>query len=53
MIGEMKKWIGRWPKREELLVKGFRGDRVTYDRYRAHRVVVKRAVQVPKRMADR
>ena len=30
-----------------------RRDRVTYDRYRAQRVVVKRAVQVAKRMAKR
>ena len=30
-----------------------RRDRVTYDRYRAQRVVVKRAVQVAKRMAGR
>ena len=29
-----------------------RRDRVTYDRFRAHRVVVKRGVQVAKRMAD-
>ena len=29
-----------------------RRDRVTYHRYRAQRVVVKRAVQVAKRMAD-
>ena len=29
-----------------------RRDRVTYDRYRAQRLVVKRAVQVAKRMAD-
>ena len=29
-----------------------RRDRVTYDRYRAQRVVVKQAVQVAKRMAD-
>ena len=29
-----------------------RSDRVTYDRYRAQRVVVKRAVHVAKRMAD-
>ena len=29
-----------------------RRDRVTYDRYRAQRVVVKRAVKVAKRMAD-
>ena len=35
---------------EELLQ---RKDRVTYYRYRAQRVVVKRAVQVAKRMADR
>ena len=30
-----------------------RRDRVTYDRYRAQRVFVRRAVQVAKRMADR
>ena len=30
-----------------------RRDRVTYDRYRAQRVVVKLAVQAAKRMADR
>ena len=30
-----------------------RRDTVTYDRYRAQRVVVKRAVKVSKRMADR
>ena len=30
-----------------------RRDRVAYDRYRAQRVVVKQAVQVAKRMADR
>ena len=30
-----------------------RRDRVTYDRYRVQRVVVKRAVKVVKRMADR
>ena len=29
-----------------------RRDRVTYDRYRAQRVVVKRAVKVAKRMED-
>ena len=29
-----------------------RRDRLTYDRYRAQRVVVKRAVKVAKRMAD-
>ena len=28
-------------------------DRVTYDRYRAQRVAVKRAIQAAKRMADR
>ena len=44
----------RWPKREELLENGFREEirLVTYCRYRAHRVVVKRAVQVAKIMAD-
>ena len=38
--GGMKKWVGQWPKRafEEWLQ---RRDRVTYDRYRAQRVVVK------------
>ena len=24
--GEMKKWVGRWPKREELLRNGFRAE---------------------------
>ena len=47
----MKKWVGRWPKREELLRNGFRRDRVTYDRYRAQRVAVKLAVQAGGGMA--
>ena len=48
----MKKWVGRRSKREleEWLQ---RRDRVTYDRYLAQRVVVKRSVQVAKRMANR
>ena len=55
MNGGMKKLVGRFPKREELSRNGFREEiaRVTFDRYRAQRVVVKRAVQVAKRMADR
>ena len=50
----MKKWVGRWPKREELLRNGYREEigTDTYDRYRAQRVVVKLAVQVAKIMAD-
>ena len=47
--GGMKKWVGRWPKRKELL----RRERVTYDRYRAQRVAEKLAFQAAKRMADR
>ena len=39
----MKKWIGRWPRR----------DRVTYDRSRAQRVAVKLALQAAERMTDR
>ena len=49
----MKKWVGRWPKRKELLKWLQRTDRVAYDRYRAQRVAVKLAVQAAKRMADR
>ena len=52
----MKKWVERWPKREELLRSGFReeiGLPMSYDRYRAQRVAVKLAVQTAKRMADR
>ena len=51
----MKKWVGRWPKREELLRNGFREETDTgiYDRYRAQRVAVKLALQAAKRMADR
>ena len=52
MNGGTKKWVGRWQKREELLGNGTSEEIVTYDRYRAQRVVVKRAVQVAKRMAD-
>ena len=50
VYGGMKKWVGRWPKRafEEWL-----SVPCTYDRYRAQRVVVKRAVQVAKRKVDR
>ena len=50
----MKKWVGPWPKKTGLLPEWLqRRDRVTYDRYRAQRVVVRRAVQVAKIMADR
>ena len=51
MNGGTKKWVGRWPRRafEEWVQ---RRHRVTYDRYRAQRVVVKLAVKVAKRMAD-
>ena len=51
----MKKWVGRWPKREELLKNSFREEigRVIYDRYSAQRVAVKLAVQAAKRISDR
>ena len=53
MNGGMKKWIRRWPKREELLRNWLqRRDRVTYVGYQSQRVVVKRAVKVAKKMAD-
>ena len=49
------KWVALWPKREELLRNGFRGQirlpMSDYDRYWARRVVVKLAVQAAKRMA--
>ena len=51
--GRMKKSVGRWPKRGTFKEWLQRRDRVTYDRYTAQRVGVKRAVQVGKRMADR
>ena len=50
MNGGMKKSVGRWPKREDLFEELLqRRDRVTYDRYRAPRVVVKRVVQAAKK----
>ena len=49
----MKKRVGRWPKREELLRNGFREEIGLPMTDAGHRVVVKRAVQVVKRMADR
>ena len=51
----MKKWVGRWPKREEFFRNGFSEEMVSvsYGRYQAQRVVVKLAVQVAKRMVDR
>ena len=52
MNGEVNKWVGRRPYREEFLRNGFRKERVTYDRYRAQRVAVKLAVQAAKRMED-
>ena len=54
MNGGMKKSVRRWPKREERLRNGYREEiaRLTYDRYRALRAVVKRAVKVAKIMAD-
>ena len=48
----MKKWVGRWPKREELLRNGFREEIGLPKTDTGHRVVVKRAVQVAKRMGD-
>ena len=44
VVAEKRSAIEEWLQRR---------DRVTYDRYRAQRVVVKRAVQVAKRMVDR
>ena len=47
--GEMKKWVGPSPKREELLRNSFREDielPMGYDKYCAQRVVVKLAVKV-------
>ena len=43
MVAEKRKAFKEWLQRR---------DRVTYDRYRAQRVVVKLAVQAAKRMAD-
>ena len=60
--GQRRKWSEWWNKEVGKAVaekrKAFqewlqRRDRITYDRYRAHRVVVRLAVQVAKRMADR
>ena len=45
----MKKWVGRWPKKRRAFEEWLqRRDRVTYDRYRAQRVVVKLSVQAAK-----
>ena len=49
--GGMKKRVQQWLKREVLLSHDYRGDRVTYNRHWAQRVVVKWAVKVAKRMA--
>ena len=44
MNSEMKNWAGRWPKRARAFEEWLqRRDRVTYNKYRAQRVVVKRA----------
>ena len=43
-VAEMRRAFKEWLQRR---------DRVTYDRYRAQRVAVKKAVQAAKRMADR
>ena len=51
--GGMKKWVGRWPKREELLRNGFRGEIGLPMTDTEHRVVLKQAVHAAKRMADR
>ena len=49
----MKKWVGWWPKREELLRNGFTEEiGLPMTEHLAQRVVVKRAVKVAKRMAD-
>ena len=50
--GGMKKWVGRWPKKEELLRNDYREEIGFPMTYRAQRVVVKWAVQVAKRLAD-
>ena len=44
VVAEKRRYFYEWLQRR---------DRVTYDRYRAQRVAVKRAVQVAKRMAKR
>ena len=44
VVAEKKRAFEEWLQRRE---------RVTYDRYRAQRVIVERAVQVVKRMEDR
>ena len=53
MNGGMKKLVGRWPKREELLSNGFSEEIGLPMTYRTQIVVVKLAVQAAKRMADR
>ena len=50
--GGMKKWVGRWPKREEPSWNGY-GEEIGLPTTDAgQRVVVKRAVKVAKRIAD-
>ena len=49
----MKKWVGRWPKREELLRNGFREEIWLPMTDSGHRVAVKLTVQAAIRMADR
>ena len=57
----MKKWVGRWPKRKELLKNSFRGEiglpmpdtRHQLTPCPAQRVVVKQAVKAAKIMTDR
>ena len=60
--GQRRKWSEWWieevggavaEKRRAFEEWQQRRDRVTYDRYRAQRVVAKRAVKVAKRMASR
>ena len=47
----MKKWVERWP-REEHLRKGYREEIALPLTVTGHRLVVKRAVKVAKRIAD-
>ena len=58
VIGQRRKGSEWWNEEVGRAVAAFeewlqRTDRVTYDRYRAQRVAVKRAVRAAKRMADR
>ena len=47
------KWRERWPKREELLRNGFRVEKGLPMTDTRHRVLLKRAVHVGKKMSDR